>query len=493
MFDGMFTWASKPRPGFDAARQVQQALDGITAAAKAADPTMTDEIVTHQGGYAGARMGGTVPAALFWFNHCGYRDIWDRAGCGDPGMKRPFSAYVEEAIAQGWFQGGQFPAPSSRPRVLFEIGGNLLRRQRGGQQQLLQHLWPKLDLIVSYDVRMTTTGMWSDIVLPAAHHYEKPNFPYTTPDIMNLTLSDKVVDPPDDTKSEWQFSLAFARKLSERAAARGMTEFKSRLGMPVRLDNLYDEITKGGYFADDDTVIAEMVSDSAAGGTIPPDTTLDRLRETGYVRFTGWGRSPMAQAQASDLLPDRTHTPFRWQTEKKEPFPTLTRRAQFYIDHPWFLEAGEELPVHKEPPAQGGDHPFELTGGHPRWSVNATNMTSEIILNTHRGEPTVYMNPGDAVDRAIADGDPVRVFNDLSDALVNARLTAAVRPGQLIMYNGFEPYQFERWRDTSNIEPGMVKWLHFAGGYGHLQYRALHWQPVPIDRGVRAEVEPAPR
>src|SRR3970282_1725775 len=108
---------------------------------------------------------------------------------------------------------------------------------------------------------MTTTGMWSDIVLPAAHHYEKPNFPYTTPDIMNLTLSDRVVDPPADTKSEWQFSLALARKLSERALARGMAEFKSRLGMPVRLDRLYEELTKDGYFAEDDTVINEMVTD----------------------------------------------------------------------------------------------------------------------------------------------------------------------------------------------------------------------------------------
>jgi len=45
----------------------------------------------------------------------------------------------------------------------------------------------------------------------------------------------------------------------------------------------------------------------------------------------------MALAQASDLKPDETHSPFRWQTEKKEPFPTLTRRAQFYIDHPYYL------------------------------------------------------------------------------------------------------------------------------------------------------------
>ncbi len=489
MFDGLFTWSNKPQPGVEAARALNQGLDAAAAAVRAQDPSLTNEMLVHQMGYAGARMGGNVPAAVFWFNHCGYREIWDRAGWGDPGMKRPLSEYVQEAIAQGWWQGAQQPAADSRPRVLFEIGGNMLRRQRGGQHQLLQHLWPKLDLVVSVDVRMTTTGMWSDIVLPAAHHYEKPNFPYTTPDIMNLTLSDRIVDPPEDTRTEWQFSLALARKLSERAIARGFTQFTSRLGMPVRLDNLYDEITKNGHFADDDTVINEMVTDSAVAGTIPADTTLETLRRDGFVRFTGWGRSPMALAQASDLKPDQTHSPFRWQTEKKEPFPTLTRRAQFYIDHPWFLEAGEELPAHKDSPAQGGDFPFEITGGHPRWSANSTNMTNQIILNTYRGRPTVYMNPTDARARSVADGDNVRVYNDVSEAFVDARVTPSVRPGQLIMYNGFEPYQFDGWRDTSNIEPGMVKWLHFAGGYGHLQYRALHWQPVPIDRGVRAEVE----
>ena len=112
------------------------------------------------------------------------------------------------------------------------------------------------------------------------------------------------------------------------------------------------------------------------------DNDLETLREKSWARFTGWGRSPMALAQASDLHPDETHSPFRSQVEKKEPFPTLTRCAQFCIDHDWFLEAGEELPMHKEAPAQGG-------------------------------------------------------------------------------------------------------------GYGHLRYRALHWQPMPIDRGVRVDVAPA--
>jgi hypothetical protein len=37
----------------------------------------------------------------------------------------------------------------------------------------------------------------------------------------------------------------------------------------------------------------------------------------------------------------------------------------------------------------------------------------------------------------------------------------------------------------------MVKWLHLAGGYGHFRFRPLLWQPVPIDRAVRLEVERA--
>jgi DMSO reductase family type II enzyme molybdopterin subunit len=489
MFDGMFTWSAKPEPGVEAARGLQAGLSAVAAAARAEDPSLTDEIIAHQGAYAGAKLGGNVPPAFFWLNHCGYREAWDRPTWGDEGMKRTLSEYVDEALEKGWWSGSQSPAPDTPPRVLFEIGGNMLRRTRGGQQQLLRTLWPKLKMVVSFDVRMTTTALWSDIVLPAAHHYEKPNFPYQTPDVMNLTLSDRVVDPPDDTRTEWQFAQELARILSRRAVERGFTEYRSRLGMPVRLDSLFENITKDGYFSGDDTVINEMVTDSAAAGTLPEDASLETLRRTGYVRFTGWGRSPMALAQASDLRPDLTHSPFRWQTENKQPFPTLTRRAQFYIDHDWFLEAGEELPVHKEPPAQGGAYPLEMTGGHPRWSVNSTNMTNRVILNTHRGRPTVYVSTADAELRGICDGDEVRVHNDVSEALVMARVTPSVRPGQIVMYNGFEPYQFESWRDTANVEPGMVKWLHFAGGYGHLQYRALHWQPVPIDRGVRCDIE----
>jgi anaerobic selenocysteine-containing dehydrogenase len=114
-----------------------------------------------------------------------------------------------------------------------------------------------------------------------------------------------------------------------------------------------------------------------------------------------------------------------------------------------------------------------------------------MMLQTHRGEPSVMLNPEDARGRGIDNGGQVRVFNDVSSYTCAAKLSPSVRPGQVIMYNGWEPYQFEQWDDPTNSEPGMVKWLHLAGGYGHLRYWLMQLQPVPIDRGIAVDVAKA--
>jgi nitrate reductase alpha subunit len=233
------------------------------------------------------------------------------------------------------------------------------------------------------------------------------------------------------------------------------------------------------------------VEDSAATGSLPAGTTLDTLRQRGHVRFTGWGNGPGAYSQASDVKPDETHNPLRWHTEDKLPYPTLTRRAQFYIDHPWFIEADEALPRHKENPPQGGDYPFMLTSGHSRWSVHSMNITDRTLLQTHRGTPHIVINDADALRLHIADGDDVEVRNDLGSFIAAAKTSPSVRPAQVISYNGWEPYMYKSWDSAADLEPGMVKWLHFAGGYGHLRYRPLQWQPVPFDRGVRVDLRRA--
>jgi len=91
------------------------------------------------------------------------------------------------------------------------------------------------------------------------------------------------------------------------------------------------------------------VRDNIVYGISPEGTTLATLRETGYGRWTGRGFVGHSEAQASTIKPDKAHNPLRWHTEDKVPYATLVRRAQFYIDHEWFLETVEELPTHKHP------------------------------------------------------------------------------------------------------------------------------------------------
>jgi DMSO reductase family type II enzyme molybdopterin subunit len=498
--DGIGTAMAKRKAGLEGAQEVVMA--GLTAMQDVleGDPTMTPELATME--WERRNSGtldqttplgeNTVPTAFFWYYHCGYREVWNRREWSDPSMKRPFDDYVEEAIAEGGW--GRLPelAERAEPRILMECGGNMLRRTRGGQTLLLENLWPKLKLIVNIELRMSMTAMFSDIVLPAANHYEKISFHIPTPHLMNATFSDRAVAPAGEAKPEWEIFKLLAARVSERAKQRGFTEYRDWKGDKHNLEELGEMYTLGGSLDDEETLWDDVLRDTTVVGTLPPGTDLEKMREVGTVRFLGWGMSAMAQAQASPVSADELHVPFRDHVESKMPYPTLTRRAQFCIDHPWFIEADEDLPRHKEPPKMGGDYPLHLTSGHIRYSIHAMNMTNPVLLQTHRGHPFCFLNPEDAAARGLEDDEEVRVYNDFGSYEVAVKITSSVRPGQIIFYNGWESFMHKGWKGGNEVEPGMVKWLHFAAGYGHLRYWPTQWQPVPFDRGVYVDVEKAP-
>ncbi len=82
----------------------------------------------------------------------------------------------------------------------------------------------------------------------------------------------------------------------------------------------------------------------------------------------------------------------------------------------------------------------------------------------------------------------MHLHNDMGSFIALVKLSPSVRPGHLVSYNGREPYTCRIWKGASDLEPGTVKWLHFAGGRGHLRYWPIQWQPVPFDRGIRVGV-----
>jgi nitrate reductase alpha subunit len=461
------------------------------AAAKEADPTMTTELAVREGArFRMSQAGSSIPA-FWWYWQAGYDKRWNTPGWGDDSLPRKFDDYFNEAGEKGWGDGPMRPQPGDQPRVLIECGGNMLRRTRGGKTALLDTLWPKLKTIVSIDFRINQTGLYSDYVLPAAQSYEKLGTAISTPHILNLTFSDAAAKPAGEALDEWDIFSALLLKIGERAAARGLDEYTDVTGNARTYAELADRYTPHEHVRDRELLMDEGIRDSALAGTLPPGTTLETLREKGHVRFTDWGLSPMTISQASPLKPDETHAPFRDHVELGTPFPTYARRAQFYIDHDWFIEAGEQLPMHKPNPAMGGDYPLRISSGHNRWSVHSMNQANSVILGTHRGEPTVVVNVDDAGARGVEDDDLIRIFNDIGEFVARASVAPGVKPGQIISYNGWAGFQYSGWSGANEIEAGMVKWIGFAGGYGHLRYTPMEWQPVPVDRWGACDFEKA--
>jgi nitrate reductase alpha subunit len=164
--------------------------------------------------------------------------------------------------------------------------------------------------------------------------------------------------------------------------------------------------------------------------------------------------------------------------EGKEPYPTLTGRQQFYVDHEWFMAEDEALPRHKDPLTIPG-YPLQFTMGHVRHGIHSMWTDDAFLLNLRRGEPDVYVNTNDARERGVKDGELVRVFNNHGAFVAMANVTAAMQPGQIFMYHGWDPMLFRDRQNFGAVIPtaGLIKPTSLVGGYGHITYRALAFEP----------------
>ena len=150
---------------------------------------------------------------------------------------------------------------------------------------------------------------------------------------------------------------------------------------------------------------------------------------------------------------------------------------------------GEELPVHKDNPTIGGDYPLKMTSGHTRWSIHSIWQDNKTMLRLQRGEPTIMMGPDDLAERGLKDGDQVRVWNDIGEFEAQAKLSYTLRPQQVIVYHGWEPYQFKGGRSHQSILPSPINPIQLAGGYFHLQPLMITGETGHNDRGTRMDVE----
>jgi DMSO reductase family type II enzyme molybdopterin subunit len=443
----------------------------------------TNEMVIYELGRGAIARKAFVSGTLFFYLHGGLKELnKNRSQKWDPYLKREADEYIEEALERGWQSVD--PPLKKTPSIFISEGGNMFRRVKG-YPELIEKLLPKLKLLLTIDWRMSNTGLYSDLILPCAWGYERDDL-WPSMSVPDIHINTKAVEPLGEAKSEWEIHCLLARKLQERAKQKGVLIFKDKAGRERRLDRIYEDLTFERAYTEKD--IEKFIQDIIKVSTNMAGITWERLKAEGHARVSALGRASGDISNATDIKPHETVTSLTWHVEKKMPWPTLTRRIQFYIDHEWYFELGEELPIHKDSIKAGGDYPLQLTGGHTRWSIHSSWRDDSYMLRLQRGMPVMYMNSGDAEIRGIKDGDEVEVKNDINSFRIHVKVSGGVRPGQVIVYHAWEPFQHKGGKSHSCLMPGPINPIEAAGEYFQLR-PTLSWsEPGGKDRDTRVEV-----
>ncbi|MFE3451230.1 nitrate reductase subunit alpha [Nonomuraea sp. NPDC059194] len=149
--------------------------------------------------------------------------------------------------------------PRNWPRVVTIWRSNLLGSSAKGNEYFLHHLLGaasnlpepdqeaargKLDLLLSLDFRMTSTTLFSDIVLPAATWYEKHDLSST--DMHPFVHAfNPAISPPWETKTDFSAFHAIAATFSDLAAAH-LGVRKDVVAVPYQHDTPGETAQPGG-------------------------------------------------------------------------------------------------------------------------------------------------------------------------------------------------------------------------------------------------------
>ncbi len=275
--------------------------------------------------------------------------------------------------------------------------------------------------------------------------------------------------------------------MDRRAKERGIESFVDRDGNTRPLGNLYEKFSQGGKYGhgDEEKVCDALLERASNVGVI----RWEQLKKQGFQRFSAIGKSSATIGNSTEVPDNDSITPLTDHVFGKMPYPTLSRRMQFYLDQELYLEMKENLPVHKDPPTSGGNYPLTLGGGHTRWSIHSSWRDDELMLRQQRGEPVMYMNVDDAEARGLRDGSKARVYNDIDSFEIMIKVSPSLRRNQTIIYHAWENFQFKDGKGFQNLMPVPLNPVELAGGQYHFRPMVIAMQPSHADRDTRIEVE----
>jgi complex iron-sulfur molybdoenzyme family reductase subunit alpha len=345
-------------------------------------------------------------------------------------------------------------------------------RFRRNKAQYRDAFLRKAKFIAYGDTRMSDFATFADVLLPCTSAYEAWDL-RTNPGYHRYAT---VAVPPanlariGEARSEWEIATAIAEKMQALALARhAATKDERSIQIPDpthaqagfhAMDRLVEEFTAGGKLRTDRDAVEWALEHV---DQFKPESARTMVERGGFLQLNE------RAGKSSPLYPDRPYSTFENNLFLNERFETVSGRLTFYVDDPLWLAAGAAVPTAREPIATRR-FPFLLMTPHARWSIHSTYKTSPTLLRLQRGRPCVMLNPAVAARKGIRDGDDVRIWNDLGEAVVVAKVAASVPADVLVMEHGWEPFMFRGKAGHNALVPDVLNLLEVSDGWGHLKF-----------------------
>lgn len=273
----------------------------------------------------------------------------------------------------------------------------------------------KLDLVVCSDSTITPSGLYADVLLPVATHFERHDVALPWYKGHYYIHRPKVIEPMGESKTDWQI----------------YTELAYRLGFgPV-----YNPKASREYFHYNDAVDEAYLREwweTRVMAHQHVDMSWDEFKHYGIYKFKL----------------DKPHVAFEENITKGKPFQTGSGKIEIFSGQlaqiPDFrrMQYGHYIPAIPkwiEPWEWLGHplankYPFHMVTPHPRWRTHTIFNNIPWLRETYEQEIT--MNADDAAKKGIKTGDIVEAWNDRGKIVLPAYVTERCMPGVVVVHEG---------------------------------------------------------
>ncbi|MDA0116975.1 trimethylamine-N-oxide reductase TorA [Vibrio sp. T11.5] len=337
----------------------------------------------------------------------GMKPKWDNNDYNGYSKTIPVARWIDCLLEPGKeirYNGSKVKLPGYKMMVI--SGNNPWHHHQ--DRNRMKKAFKQLQTVVTVEFAWTATCRFSDIVLPACTQFERNDIDvYGSYSGKGLIAMHRLVDPLFQSKTDFDIFTELSRRFGRHNEyTRGMDEMQW-----VR--SLYDDCraaNKGKF-------------DMPSFDDFWEQSVLDFGEGKPWVRHADFREDPEINALG-------TPSGFIEITSRK-----IGRYGYEHCqEHPMWFEKTERS--HGGP---GSDKfPFWLQSCHPDKRLHSQMCESEEFRATYavQGREPVYINPQDAKEKGIKDGDLVRVFNDRGQLLAGAVLTDSYARGVIRIEEG---------------------------------------------------------